>query len=135
MSEILNSDKNAVKLTILKDLVIDVMDVRLNRAMTVVNVWWEAEHILDRNMDQSKAYLIAIQKKLTQAVPYFRGQLTQKLKLKYAPEIRFYINQNTDIYLEQREEIAKIYLEVKQKEEEKKLKEQGVEIIEQPKRS
>ena len=36
------------------------MDVRLNRAMTVLNVWWDASHIIDRNLAQSKAYLIAI---------------------------------------------------------------------------
>ena len=31
-----------------------------------------------------------IQKKLTKAVPYFRGQIARRLGLRYAPEIRFY---------------------------------------------
>ena len=39
-----------------------------------------------------------LQKRLTKAVPFFRGKLTQSLGLRYAPEIRFYRDNALDIY-------------------------------------
>jgi len=39
-----------------------------------------------------------LQKRLTKAVPFFRGKLTQNLGLRYAPEIRFYRDNALDIY-------------------------------------
>jgi ribosome-binding factor A len=39
-----------------------------------------------------------IQKRLTKAVPFLRGKLTQNLGLRYAPEIRFYRDNSLDIF-------------------------------------
>jgi ribosome-binding factor A len=44
-----------------------------------------------------------IQKRLTKAVPFFRGKLTQNLGLRYAPEIRFYKDNSLDQFDSYRE--------------------------------
>ena len=49
--------------------------------------------------DDEKLRLIEgdIQKRLTKAVPYFRGKLCQILGLRYAPEVRFYKDNTIEI--------------------------------------
>jgi ribosome-binding factor A len=37
-----------------------------------------------------------IQKKLTKAVPFLRGQICEKLGLRYSPELRFYRDNTVD---------------------------------------
>lgn len=51
-----------------------------------------------------------LQKRLTKAVPFLRGKLTQDLGLRYAPEIRFFRDNTLDIY-DQFRDTAKTYLE------------------------
>ena len=41
-----------------------------------------------------------IQKKLTKVVPYLRSELTHRIGLKYAPEIRFYKDDSVQFNLE-----------------------------------
>ena len=62
-------------------------------------------------MDQDKERVIEaeIQKRLTKAVPFFRGKLTQNIGLRYAPEIRFYRDNSIDIFTQFREQ-AREYL-------------------------
>ncbi len=58
-----------------------------------------------------------IQKRLTKAVPFLRGKLTQNLGLRYAPEIRFYRDNSLDIFDQFREQ-AQQYLKETSKDKE-----------------
>ena len=62
-------------------------------------------------LDEDKDRLVEaeLQKRLTKAVPFFRGKLTQNLGLRYAPEIRFFRDNSLDIF-EQFREQAQNYL-------------------------
>lgn len=53
-----------------------------------------------RLIDQNKERFIEaeLQKRLTKAVPFFRGKLCQNLGLRYAPEIRFYRDNSLEIF-------------------------------------
>jgi hypothetical protein len=55
-----------------------------------------------------------LQKRLTKAVPFLRGRLTQDLGLRYAPEIRFYKDNTVEIFDQFRDQ-AKQYLKETQK--------------------
>lgn len=57
-----------------------------------------------------------IQKRLTKAVPFLRGKLTQNLGLRYAPEIRFYRDNSLEIFDQFREQ-ARQYLRETNKEQ------------------
>ena len=62
-------------------------------------------------LDSEKDQVIEaeIQKRLTKAVPFLRGKLTQNLGLRYAPEIRFYRDNSLEIFDQFREQ-ARQYL-------------------------
>lgn len=90
-----------------------------------------ASHFLNF-LDQDKDRMVEaeLQKRLTKAVPFFRGKLTQNLGLRYAPEIRFYRDNTLDIY-EQFRNQANQYLEETQKQDaEDSLKGAPKEMIE-----
>ena len=47
-------------------------------------------------MDAKKLVEAEVQKKLTKAANFFSGQLTRKLGLRYAPNIRFYLDDSLE---------------------------------------
>ena len=57
-----------------------------------------------------------LQKKLTKAVPFFRGRICQMIGLRMAPELRFY-RDNTDIQHKEEVQRAKQYYEALNEEE------------------
>ena len=61
-----------------------------------------------------------IQKKLTKAVPHFRGKMCSILGLRYAPEIRFYRDNSLELIREHKQQARKY---IKEMEEEKQKKE------------
>ena len=48
--------------------------------------------ILDKDFQNKQMEEAEIQKRLTKAVPFFRGKLCKALGLRYAPEIRFFVD-------------------------------------------
>ena len=99
--------------------------IDLNKACSLIVAYWSVNTIpyfQREKFDEEKQIKIdeveaEIQKRLTKAVPYFRGQMCQKVGLRYAPEIRFYKDNTYEQQTDQREQ-AKDYL--KQIEEENK---------------
>ena len=68
-------------------------------------------------LDSDKDLMVEaeLQKRLTRAVPFFKGKLTQNLGLRYAPEIRFFRDNSLEMY-EQFREQANNYLDEVKKE-------------------
>ena len=69
-----------------------------------------------------------IQKKLTKAVPYFRGQMCQRLGLRYAPEIRFYRDNTLEQIREQQEQAREYLREVEEAKREAKANDPRVQM-------
>lgn len=47
------------------------------------------EILINRDLDKLRLVEAELQKKLTKAVPFLKGKLTQALGLRYAPELKF----------------------------------------------
>jgi len=69
-----------------------------------------------------------LQKKLTKAVPYLRGQLCKRLGLRMAPELRFY-RDNTEELLEVQEERAAKYMDSVREERMQEPKHQMIQTL------
>ena len=48
--------------------------------------------MIEHDLENKKMMEAEIQKKLTKASKYFAGQLTRELGLRYAPDLRFHID-------------------------------------------
>eukprot|EP01022_Parablepharisma_sp_SALTPOND_P001014 TRINITY_DN105430_c0_g1_i1.p2 TRINITY_DN105430_c0_g1~~TRINITY_DN105430_c0_g1_i1.p2 ORF type:complete len:420 (+),score=55.62 TRINITY_DN105430_c0_g1_i1:771-2030(+) len=75
-----------------------INEVKLNKACTVVHVWWNITTPLIDN--DSQVVLADIQRRLTKARGYLAGKLVALLGLRFAPDIRFYIDKSDKEYLE-----------------------------------
>ena len=73
-----------------------ITDIKLNKACTVAHVWWNLS-LLDPNINGNKT-LMDIQRNLTKAKGYLAGLLTKRLNLRYAPDLRFYIDKSEEEY-------------------------------------
>lgn len=74
--------------------------------------------------EKERMILAEIQKKLTKAAPFFSARLTEKIGLRYAPEIRFYKDNSLQIYDQYKQEVFKYVNEMQQENE--KDKEVGI---------
>jgi ribosome-binding factor A len=74
------------------------------------------QKLLELNEKKQQEVEAEIQKKLTKAVPFFRGKMCQSLGLRYAPEIRFYKDNSLSIIRQHKKEAAK-YIEDQAEEE------------------
>lgn len=83
-------------------------------------------------LDEDKDRLVEaeLQKRLTKAVPFFRGKLTQNLGLRYAPEIRFFRDNSLDIFEQFREQAQNYLKETQQQNTENQLQGAPKEMIE-----
>jgi hypothetical protein len=70
----------------------------MNRACTIAHVWWSTNAPVLTN--DVKRQQNSVQLKLTRARGYLAGQLVTILGLRFAPDLRFYIDQSTEKYEE-----------------------------------
>lgn len=74
-----------------------ISEMKLNNACTVAHVWWTTMDILN---EKQKDELKDIQIRLMRARNYLAGQLVHILGLRYAPDIRFYMDKSDEAYEE-----------------------------------
>lgn len=90
LAGLLNYSKQGMPCTIYPGQVIKISEVRLNKACSVVHVWWSLSFI--EVEEKAEEMLADIQRRLTRARGYFAGHVASALGLRYAPDIRFYID-------------------------------------------
>ena len=94
LSGLLNGKKQGMPNTIYPGIFIKINEVRLNKACTVIHVWWSLSFAeFEKDL---KGKVADIQRRLTKARGYIAGQLTHALGLRYAPDIRFYIDKTEE---------------------------------------
>ncbi len=75
-----------------------ISEVKMNKACTVAHVWWNTAVPLSQ--EQDRKVTPDIQRMLTRAKGYLAGKLVNILGLRYAPELRFYIDRSDEEYIE-----------------------------------
>lgn len=93
LNEFFESNKQTIKRGISLNVEILVQEVKMNKACTVVYVWWDLPSIDSpltnlKEQDQN-AIFKNVELNLVRSAPYLKGFLTRKIGLKYAPDIRF----------------------------------------------
>jgi len=79
-----------------QDIIIN--EVILNKACSVAHIWFDVVSALPE--DEKKVLLTDIQRRLKRAAGYLAGQIVQMMHLRYAPDLRFYIDTKDTEYNE-----------------------------------
>ena len=66
--------------------------MKLNRACSVIYIWWSLTFI--ENTQEELAEVYFVQAKLTKASKYIAGQLFKQMGLRKPPEIRFFMDKS-----------------------------------------
>lgn len=107
LDELLASNSPRITQGVKQDCNIYITDVQLNKACSLLHVWWNRvdvklnnvpvaipanhrDHMEEWQMKELMDSTVRIQKNLDGIVPYIRGQICSKLGLRMAPELRFY---------------------------------------------
>lgn len=92
LNDMIIKDRNEIEEQI-QDL--NEMEQAMERSRLVSD---PVEKLKEVNYQKQLELEAEIQKRLTKSVPYLRGQLVNRLGLRYAPEIRFYRDNTTELY-------------------------------------
>ena len=113
LEELINGDTQSIEITVRQNYQIQISNVRLNKALTVVHVWWDLPLLpfgvlnKDEKLD-IEDIIKKVELKLNHIIPYLRGKLTQKIGLKYAPEIRFYKDRMAEDYQDHKKSLERL---------------------------
>jgi len=110
---LVNSYKQSFESGMRKNHSIQISKVKLNKAMTVVHVWWDIPFLSFGQLESEEKFEVdelnkSIELKLNQSIPFLRSKLTRSIGLKYAPEIRFYRDTKCEDMIDYRESIMNL---------------------------
>jgi len=113
LEELVNSYKQSFESAIRKNHPVQISKVKLNKAMTVVHVWWDVPFLSFGELKKEEKLEVdemnrVIELKLNQSIPFLRSKLTKIVGLKYAPEIRFYRDRKCEDMIDYRESIMNL---------------------------
>jgi hypothetical protein len=93
LNEFFESNKQTIRRGISMNVDIMVQEVKMNKACTVVYIWWDLPSInsplTDMTEEDQNAIFKNVELNLVKSAPYLKGFLTRRIGLKYAPDIRF----------------------------------------------